>query len=171
MQQIDQDSTLLELAEKLALIDQGGEDISPEEHAALGVMVREKVDRVVYFLRDVESRIERHKAFEADHREARKSLEKATEKFKDYICHAMQIGGFEKISGEEFQIATRKSEEVVIQREPTPADAEMFPELVRVKTSYEWNKANLKEFCKGGTLIDGVAFIRINKNLTTKVKK
>lgn len=171
MEQIDQDSTLLELAEKLVEIDEGGVDITPEEHAALGVMVREKVDRVVYFMKDVESRIERHKAFETDHKEARKHLEKSLDKFKDYVAHAMQIGGFEKISGEEWQIGTRKSEEVVIQREATAADAEMFPELVRVKTTFEWNKTNLKEFTKGGQLIDGVAFIRINKNLTTKVKK
>lgn len=169
--QIDQDSTLLEIAEQLAAIDDGGEDITPEQHAALGVLLREKVDRVVYFMRDVESRIDRHKLYAAEHFDARKSLEKSLAKFKDYLVHAMQTGGFEKLSGDEWQIGTRKSEEVVLHREPTAVDAEMWPELVRTKTTYEWNKVALKEFAKEGPLIDGVASIRINKNITTRVKK
>lgn len=167
---IEDDSTLLELVEKLVAVD-GGAEISKEDHAKLGELLHSKVDRVVYFIKEIESRIERHKSYESDHKEARKHLEKSLDKFKDYITHTMKVGSFQKLTGDEFHIGTRKSEEIVIERDPTPTDAEMFPELVRSKTTYEWNKSILKDWLKNGNLIDGIAHVRVNQNLTTGVKK
>ena len=171
MLQLNEDDSLLEIVEKLVAVDAGTAEISPDDHAKLGELLHSKVDRVVYFIKEIESRIERHKSYESDHKEARKHLEKSLDKFKDYITHTMKVGSFQKLTGDEFHIGTRKSEEIVIERDPTPTDAEMFPELVRSKITYEWNKSILKDWLKNGNLIDGIAHVRVNQNLTTGVKK
>jgi len=169
--EISLDNSLLDIVRELSLIDAGAKEITPEAMKQLGVVLREKTDRVVHFIKDCEARIQKHKDFEAEHKEARKHLEASLDRFKDYIVHTISTSGFEAIPGKEFVISTRKSEETVIFREPTAMDAEQWPELVRTKTTYEWNKQTLKDWQKRGENVLDVSGIRINYNVKIGVKK
>jgi hypothetical protein len=168
--EITTDNSLFEIVQELKLLDTGMKDASVETMAALGEVIRTKVDRCVLFMQDVEARIQRHKDFEAEHKAARQYLEGSLQRFNDYVVYTMQVGGFEKLAGEEFVFGTRRSEEIVPQRDATAGDAEMFPDLCKLKVSYQWDKAALKDAIKKGTLPDGMAGVKINHNLTRKVK-
>ena len=168
--EITTDNSLFEIALELTLVDSGAKELSPEDHARLGEVIRTKVDRCVAFIGDVESRIHRHKDYENEHKAARMHLEKSLEKFQDYVVYTMQEMGFDKLPGDEHQFSIRKSEETLVHRECSEADFNQLPEYVTKKTTYSWNKTAIKEALKSGRFPSDFAGIKINNNLNWKVK-
>lgn len=164
------DSSLLEIVSHLQRIDQGIEEVTPEQHAALGEVIRTKVDRCVGFIKEIEERIARHKSYEDEHKDARKHLEAHLARFQEYIVYTMKTGQFEKLPGDEFMFGIRRSEETFVSREPTAEDAEQLPEFCKTKVSYQWDKTAIKAAIKADRLPVGIAGIKINNNLTVKVK-
>lgn len=164
------DSSLLEIVSQLQKIDQGIEEVTPEQHAAIGEIIRTKVDRCVGFIKEIEERIARHKTFEDEHKDARKNLEAHLARFQEYVVYTMKAGQFEKLPGEEFVFSTRRSEETYVSREPTAEDANQLPEFCKTKVSYQWDKTAIKAALKADRLPVGIAGIKINNNLSWKVK-
>lgn len=169
--EITTDNSLFEIVQELNLIDAGAKEVAPEDHQRLGEVIRTKVDHCVLFMDDVAARIQRHKDLENEHKAARQHLEKSLDRFGEYVVYTMMQGGFEKLPGDEFVFGTRRSEETILHRDPIPADAEMFPEYVTVKTVYTWNKATVKDHLKSGKFPYDFAAIKINHNLTKGIKK
>lgn len=81
---------------------------------------------------------------------ASKQIEKQAERLKDYVAWNMEQQGFEKLPGINWKIQLQKSVEVKAEREPVAEDALEFPDLVRRKISYSWDKTAIKEYWKKG---------------------
>lgn len=169
--QITDDNSLFEIAMELTLVDAGAKELSIEDHKRLGEVIRSKVDRCVLFIRDIESRIQRHKDFENEHKAARLHLEKSLENFNKYVVYTMQETGFEKLPGEQFQFSLGKSQETLVHRECTAADVEMLPEFAKAKITYAWDKIAIKAALKSGSFPADFAGLKINYNLNPGVKK
>lgn len=122
-----------------------------------------KVDAIGYVQDKAKSQIELLKDQEAKIRAKRKALEKAQQRFRDYLYQAMQKHGIKKVKGNARTIFMRNSESVKIEGNP-----QQLPEQYReTRVEYKALKKEIKEALKNGEEVFGA---RIEKTETVQIK-
>ena len=119
----------------------------------------EKVENIVYLLKNFEADIDVLKAEEKRLNDKRKSLERKTESLKDYLFGAFMQTGTERIKYPQFTVAIRNNAESVNVKDVTKIPNDYF-----VPQPPKLNKAGLKKAIQSGVEIDGVELVR-NKSL------
>lgn len=119
----------------------------------------EKVENIVYLLKNMEADIDVLKSEEKRLNEKRKSLERKTESLKDYLFSAFMQTGTERIKYPQFTVSIRNNPESV-----NVTDITKIPQDYFVPQPPKLNKDGLKKAIKDGMEIDGVELVR-NKSI------
>jgi hypothetical protein len=110
----------------------------------------DKVDGIAFAQDKAKSQIQLLKDQEEKIRNRRKALERAQERFRDYLYQAMHRHGIKKVKGNSRTIYLRNSESVMVQ---SPQE---LPEQYReTRVEYKARKKELKEALKSGQEIPG----------------
>lgn len=145
------------------------EEITEEDknkiEAELTMLLQEKSQNIIGYLRNNELTIEAMKAEEKRISDVRKALENRNSKFKEYVKECMENNGITKIETGLGTISIAKSPVSVeiINEEAIPS--EFKQEIVTVKIDKIKIKDNFKET---GEIPDGVNIITTNTNLRVK---
>lgn len=145
------------------------EEITEEDknkiEAELTMLLQEKSQNIIGYLRNNELTIEAMKAEEKRISDVRKALENRNNKFKEYVKECMENNGITKIETGLGTISVAKSPVSVeiINEEAIPS--EFKQEIVTVKIDKMKIKENFKET---GEIPDGVNIITTNTNLRVK---
>ncbi len=145
------------------------EEITEEDknkiEAELTMLLQEKSQNIIGYLRNNELTIEAMKAEEKRISDVRKALENRNSKFKEYVKECMENNGITKIETGLGTISVAKSPVSVeiINEEAIPS--EFKQEIVTVKIDKMKIKENFKET---GEIPDGVNIITTNTNLRVK---
>ena len=145
------------------------EEITEEDknkiEAELAMLLQEKSQNIIGYLRNNELTIEAMKAEEKRISDVRKALENRNNKFKEYVKECMENNGITKIETGLGTISIAKSPVSVeiINEEAIPS--EFKQEIVTVKIDKMKIKENFKET---GEIPDGVNIITTNTNLRVK---
>ena len=145
------------------------EEITEEDknkiEAELTMLLQEKSQNIIGYLRNNELTIEAMKAEEKRISDVRKALENRNNKFKEYVKECMENNGITKIETGLGTISIAKSPVSVeiINEEAIPS--EFKQEIVTVKIDKMKIKENFKET---GEIPDGVNIITTNTNLRVK---
>lgn len=145
------------------------EEITEEDknkiEAELTMLLQEKSQNIIGYLRNNELTIEAMKAEEKRISDVRKALENRNSKFKEYVKECMENNGITKIETGLGTISIAKSPVSVeiINEEAIPS--EFKQEIVTVKIDKMKIKENFKET---GEIPDGVNIITTNTNLRVK---
>ena len=145
------------------------EEITEEDknkiEAELRMLLQEKSQNIIGYLRNNELTIEAMKAEEKRISDVRKALENRNNKFKEYVKECMENNGITKIETGLGTISVAKSPVSVeiINEEAIPS--EFKQEIVTVKIDKMKIKENFKET---GEIPDGVNIITTNTNLRVK---
>lgn len=119
----------------------------------------EKVENIVYLIKNVEADIDVLKAEEKRLNEKRKSLERKTESLKEYLFGALMQTGTEQIKRPQFTVSIRNNPESVNVKDITKIPQDYF-----VPQPPKLNKAGLKKAIQSGMEIEGAELVR-NKSL------
>ena len=119
----------------------------------------EKVENIVYLLKNMEADIDVLKAEEKRLNDKRKSLERKVESLKDYLFGAFMQTGTERIKYPQFTVSIRNNAESVNVKDVTKIPNDYF-----VTQPPKLNKAGLKKAIQDGELIEGAELVR-NKSL------
>jgi hypothetical protein len=110
-----------------------------------------KVDAIGYVQDKAKSQIDLLKDQEDKIRARRKAMERAQQRFRDFLLQAMQKHGIQKVKGNSRTIFRRNNESVEI--DGSPQD---LPEQYReVKVEYRPLKKEIKDALKKGEVIQG----------------
>ena len=145
------------------------EEITEEDKnkikAELTMLLQQKSQNIIGYLRNNELTIEAMKAEEKRISDVRKALENRNSKFKEYVKECMENNGITKIETGLGTISIAKSPVSVeiINEEAIPS--EFKQEIVTVKIDKIKIKDNFKET---GEIPDGVNIITTNTNLRVK---
>src|SRR5574344_275544 len=119
----------------------------------------EKVENIVYLIKNAQSDVEALKKEELRLAEKRKSTERKIESLKDYLFGAFMQTGTERIKYPQFTVSIRNNAESVNVKDITKIPNDYF-----VPQPPKLNKAGLKKAIQDGEVIDGVELVR-NKSL------
>jgi hypothetical protein len=100
--------------------------------------------------------------------EAKAAAESNAMRLENLMLYAMNKNQFEKLSGNDFVVSIRKSQQVKANVEATQMTYLEHPELHRVK--YEFDKVAIKEALKAGFPVPFAEMVE-NQSLQFKVKK
>ena len=129
----------------LELHDSGQVELSPEQQDRVTGLLINKVDGCKHMLDHWEDEAKRHAAYALEHAETKRAIQAKAERLENRIVWAMQRNNFEALPGKEFKVKIGKTERVEILSEPTEEHSINFPELVRTKLTFAWDKASVKE--------------------------
>jgi hypothetical protein len=130
-------------------IDEGLITPSDDDHRMLAEQLRAKPDGIRYVVDELTDQAKRHRDYAREHSEAARTAEARVEKLKAYVSWAMRHFGFEKLTGEQWQISLTRSESVDIAVTPDENTWRNAPEFVRAK--FEWSLSAIKTSLKEGT--------------------
>lgn len=119
----------------------------------------EKVENIVYLIKNAQSDVEALKKEELRLAEKRKAAERKIESMKDYLFGAFMQTGTERIKYPQFTVAIRNNAESVNVKDVTKIPQDYF-----VPQPPKLNKAGLKKAIQSGVEIEGAELVR-NKSL------
>ena len=119
----------------------------------------EKVENIVYLIKNAQSDVEALKKEELRLAEKRKAAERKIESLKDYLFGAFMQTGTERIKYPQFTVSIRNNAESVNVKDVTKIPNDYF-----VPQPPKLNKAGLKKAIQSGMEIEGVELVR-NKSL------
>ena len=119
----------------------------------------EKVENIVYLIKNAQSDVEALKKEELRLAEKRKSTERKIESLKDYLFGAFMQTGTERIKYPQFTVSIRNNAESVNVKDVTKIPNDYF-----VPQPPKLNKAGLKKAIQDGEVIEGAELVR-NKSL------
>jgi imidazolonepropionase-like amidohydrolase len=160
--------TLWQILDTLSAFDDGELELSEADIQSLHNQLRSKPDSIRYVIDDLDDQGKRHRVYAREHADKARAIENSIERLKKYVVSAMQNAGFEKMSGDEWQVSLLKSESVEIVGEPNEVVRSSYPDFV--KTKYEWSLSSVKDAIKAGV---PVAFATLNTKYSPRftVKK
>lgn len=113
-----------------------------------------KVDGCAQYLDSLDDEITRAKDYSKKFSELAKQIEARKQRFEGYLKHSIEANGFEKLTGDAFQLSIKKNQpSVITKREADAADSFNYPKFVSTKVSFEWDKKSLKEGIEAGNKI------------------
>jgi hypothetical protein len=149
MNSLSNPMTLKEMVEVL--------DRSESEEVDLGLIqevikaLPTKVDGCAQYLDSLDDEITRAKDYSKKFSELAKQIEARKERFEGYLKHSIESNGFEKLTGDAFQMTIKKNPaSVITKRECDGPDWLEYPQFVTSKVSYAWDKKALKEGIESG---------------------
>lgn len=135
------------LATILNTLDNIDDDLPPEEFDPAAVVgeLKDKVDAIKWRLDKWEQDAETVDSWIAMLAAKKKSLMGKHERLLDYVLYQMQQNGFDTIPGHIWRFDRTKSQAKVNVSAPASAHEYLnYPQFVRQKTVYEWDKKALK---------------------------
>jgi hypothetical protein len=148
-------------------------DISllPEEIENLTLYLSQKVDACKYKVDEIRARAGLQLIYSNEHKEAADTLNREAERLEKRMVWAMQARGFEKIKGIKYSVRVNTSYETEISEKPFHATKVMFPEYVREKITYSWDKDAIKSDLEAGKCPLAAASITKNYRPVFKINK
>ena len=119
----------------------------------------EKVENIVYLIKNAQSDVEALKKEELRLAEKRKAAERKIESLKDYLFGAFMQTGTERIKFPQFTVSIRNNAESVNVNDITKIPQDYF-----VPQPPKLNKSGLKKAIQDGEVIEGAELVR-NKSL------
>ena len=119
----------------------------------------EKVENIVYLIKNAQSDVEALKKEELRLAEKRKAAERKIESLKEYLFGAFMQTGTERIKYPQFTVSVRNNAESVNVKDITKIPNDYF-----VPQPPKLNKAGLKKAIQDGEVIEGAELVR-NKSL------
>ena len=114
-----------------------------------------KIDAIGFVQDKSKSDIEFLKSQEEKLRSKRKALERAQERFKSYLFHAMKKHGIKKVKGNTRTISLRTTETVEV------GEPQSLPEQYKeTRVEYKPLKKEIREALKNGEEIEGATLMR-----------
>ena len=152
------------------LIERLDDDVMTEQQA---VELRKDLEQKVDAYAEVQTKLAAEALRLADianeFQEEAKAAEARLKKFNQRLLYVLETNELEKLPGTRWQLATRLNREsVVIDGEPTEFDAELYPELVKIKR--EWSKTAIKAAINEGNDVKFARLVR-TKRIEFKVRK
>lgn len=145
--------------EIMACVDvETGELLDEERFAALQMDMKDKLEGLGCWIKNLEAEAVALKAEEQAFAERRKSVERQIANKKQYLSTFLQGNPFETLR---VKISFRKSESLEVSE-----DAKIPEEFLKYKEP-EVNKADLKKAVKNGLVLDGVQLVQ-KQNLQIK---
>jgi hypothetical protein len=136
------------------LTEEEAADLESKALAYLGELAQQeasKVDAIGFAQDKAKSQIDLLKSQEEKIRAKRQALERAQERFRQYLLEAMHYYGVQKVKGNHRTISLRKSEAVQVTGNPQD-----LPDKYReVRIEYKPIKAEIKKALKAGEIIFG----------------
>lgn len=123
-------------------------ELKPEDLEIVFDGLKEKIDGYVELLQYMDERAEAIKAKAKKLQEQAKYLENSQRRIKEYIGFLLNSHETPELKGNFYKVKVRKHQKVVTVHEPTDELAGRYPELIRQKIEYQWDKTNLKEVLK-----------------------
>jgi len=154
-------------------------DQSETEEVDLGLIqaviehLPHKVDGCAQYLDSLDDEITRAKDYSKKFSELAKQIEARKERFEGYLKHAIEGNGFEKLTGDAFQMTIKKNPASVITKREADADDSLnYPKFVASKISFSWDKKALKEGIESGDKVAlGLAELVQKTSLKVGIKK
>jgi hypothetical protein len=154
-------------------------DRSESEEVDLGLIqevikaLPTKVDGCAQYLDSLDDEIARAKDYAKKFSELAKQIEARKERFEGYLKHSIESNGFEKLTGDAFQMTIKKNPpSVITKREADAADSLNYPNLVTTKMTFAWDKKALKEGIESGDKVAlGLAELVQKTSLKVGIKK
>jgi glutamine cyclotransferase len=132
-------------------------DRSESEEVDLGLIqevikaLPTKVDGCAQYLDSLDDEITRAKDYSKKFSDLAKQIEARKERFEGYLKHSIESNGFEKLTGDAFQMTIKKNPaSVVVKREVDAIDSLNYPGFVTSKVTFSWDKKALKEGIEAG---------------------
>jgi hypothetical protein len=132
-----------------------------------------KVDGCAQYLDSLDDEITRAKDYAKKFSDLAKQIEARKERFEGYLKHSIESNGFEKLTGDAFQMTIKKNPaSVIARREADAADSLNYPNLVTTKMTFAWDKKALKEGIESGDKVAlGLADLVHKTSLKVGIKK
>jgi hypothetical protein len=138
--------TLNDLLTMIRAVDDAIVELPEAELGGYLLQLQWKVDDYRAFLTTIDDRTDRLERDIDALRTAKKSLEGLGSRVRSHLCNTMTEHGVKKMQGETWSVSVCSRDVLIpVDERPSQDEAIMFPDFVRTKFSYEWNKEALKE--------------------------
>jgi len=167
-------SNQMTLREMVEVIDRSeSEEVDLNLIQAVLKALPTKVDGCAQYLDSLDDEITRAKDYSKKFSDLAKQIEARKERFEGYLKHAIEGNGFEKLTGDAFQMTIKKNPpSVITRREADAADSLNYPDLVTTKMTFAWDKKALKEGIESGDKVAlGLAELVQKTSLKVGIKK
>ena len=158
-------TTLQEYLNLISDIEEGLIEITPEKLDIVFDGLKHKIDGYVELIEYMQERSNALKDRAKKIQEKAKALENAEKRIRAYIAFLLDVNEAPEIYGHNYKVGVRRSYQVVMKQEPTEENQAKYPELMRQKIIYEWDKSRIKEILKTGSL----PIAELKENLTTRI--
>jgi hypothetical protein len=163
-------TSLSDLSNLLNLID---DDLAPEEFEPEAIVgeIRDKIDAIKWKLDAWQAHADSIQTDWIDPLTKRKkALEGKIERLKDYCTHVMTRDKVTSFPGNAFRIDLRHRQSVECKVAAGSTDALTYPEYVKTKITYDWDKIKLLEKLRQGESLD-FASLKTKNYVTFPVAK
>lgn len=158
-------TTLQEYLNLIADIEDGLIEVTPEKLGIVFDGLKNKIDGYVELIEYMQERASALKSKAKKINEKAKALENAEKRIRAYIAFLLDINEAPEIYGHTYKVGVRRTYQVEMKEEPTEENQAKYPELMRQKITYEWDKARIKEILQTGP----IPIAELKENLTTRI--
>jgi len=158
-------TTLQEYLNLISDIEDGLIEITPEKLGIVFNGLKQKIDGYVELIEYMQERSVALKQRAQKIQEKAKSLENAEKRIRSYIAFLLDINETPELYGKTYKVGVRRSYQVEMKEKPTEENQAKYPELMRQKILYEWDKAQIKTILQSGPL----PIAELKENLTTRI--
>jgi hypothetical protein len=148
-------SDVMTLREMVEVLDRSeSEEVDLEILQAVIKALPTKVDGCAQYLDSLDDEITRAKDYSKKFSELAKQIEARKERFEGYLKRSIESNGFEKLTGDAFQMTIKKNPpSVITKKEVDAADSLNYPNFVTSKVTFSWDKKALKDGIEAGNKI------------------
>lgn len=144
--------TLQDYLRAIAYIEDDLVDITPEDLGMVFEGLREKVDAYKGITDYMMAQANTLKSKAKEFADRGKTLENQAKNIKKHMAFLMSQNDTLELLGDQYTVKILKSESIDTTQDPNEDLSLKYPELIRQKISYEWNKDKLKKVLREQTL-------------------
>jgi len=133
-------NSLQSLLTTLSANDAGLLEMTPEQQESIVLALSTKVDSLHYIDEKFESEVVRVSKRIEELQTAKRVLENNKKRLRELVVFHMKQNGFERLPGENYQVALIKRKSIEYSIDDKPSDEMIFDRPEFIRTSYAWNK-------------------------------
>jgi len=147
-------------------LEDGLIELNPEELGIVFNGLKDKIDGYVELSQYMKDRASALKARGQALIQQAKYLENSEKRLKQYLAMLLQNNETPEINGTMWKVALTKSKKVIVEKEANEENAGIYPELMRQKVTYEWDKTAIKQRLRN--VCDSPSWLRLEETYSIK---
>lgn len=160
------ETTLNEYLQVINDLEEGLVELNPEELGIVFDSLKLKIDGYVELAEYMKDRAAGIKERGKKLLQQAKYLENSEKRLKKYLAFLLETNDTPEILGNIWRVSVRKTKKVVTTTDPDDKLIQKYPELMKQKIEYTWDKTALKQALKNQNL----EFAEIEETLSLNVR-